>query len=126
VKSTGTVSEHEQTLLKLAVRDDAYVEQLLGDDRANREASHLDDKTQALVRVAAMVALDAAPPSYMQAIESARAAFASDEEIVGCLIAVLPVVGVARVVSAAPKIGLALGYDVEAALESPPPGGTDR
>jgi alkylhydroperoxidase/carboxymuconolactone decarboxylase family protein YurZ len=117
------VSEHEQTLLKLAVRDDAYVEQLLGDDRANRDASHLDDKTQALVRVAAMVALDAAPPSYMQAIESARAGFASDEEIVGCLIAVLPVVGVARVVSAAPKIGLALGYDVEDALESHPQDG---
>jgi hypothetical protein len=30
----------------------------------------------------------------------------------------LPVVGVARVVSAAPNLGLALGYDVGAALEA--------
>jgi 4-carboxymuconolactone decarboxylase len=65
-----------------------------------------------------MISVDAAPPSYMQAIEAARASFASNEEIVGCLIALLPVVGVARVVSAAPKVALALGYDVEAALES--------
>jgi hypothetical protein len=36
---------------------------------------------------------------------------------VGALIAVMPVVGVARVVSAAPNLGLALGYDVGAALE---------
>ena len=111
------MSDHEAILLKLAVRDDTYVEQILGDE-ANQEASHLDAKTRALVRVAAMIAVDAAPPSYMQAIEAARASFASNEEIVGCLVALLPVVGVARVVSAAPKVGLALGYDVEAALES--------
>jgi 4-carboxymuconolactone decarboxylase len=42
---------------------------------------------------------------------------ASYDEIVGTLIAVMPIVGVARVVSAAPKLGLALGYDVSAALE---------
>jgi hypothetical protein len=29
----------------------------------------------------------------------------------------MPIVGVARVVSAAPNLGLALGYDVSAALE---------
>ena len=29
----------------------------------------------------------------------------------------MPVVGVARIVSAAPKLGLALGYDVAHALE---------
>jgi 4-carboxymuconolactone decarboxylase len=42
---------------------------------------------------------------------------ASYDEIVGTLIAVMPIVGVARVVSAAPNLGLALGYDVSAALE---------
>ena len=46
--------------------------------------------------------------------------------IVGCLIAVLPAVGVARVVSAAPKVGLALGYDLERALESHDPAGDAR
>ncbi len=112
------MAEHEDTLRRLSVRDDEFVEQLLGDTRANETVSRLDGKTHALVRVAAMVALDAAPPSYMDAIRSAQRFGASCDEIVGCLIAVIPVVGVARVVSAAPKVGLALGYDVEAALEA--------
>jgi hypothetical protein len=37
---------------------------------------------------------------------------------VGCLIAVAPIVGLARVVSAAPELALALGYDVDAAVEA--------
>ena len=40
------------------------------------------------------------------------------EELVGTLIVVMPIVGVARVVSAAPNLGLALGYDVSDALET--------
>ncbi|HET8812316.1 MAG TPA: hypothetical protein VFM67_06955, partial [Gaiella sp.] len=40
------------------------------------------------------------------------------EELVGALVAVLPIVGVPRVVSAAPNLGLALGYDVGDALEA--------
>ena len=43
---------------------------------------------------------------------------ASEDEIVGTLIAVLPIVGVARVVAAAPNLALALGYDVSEALEA--------
>ena len=35
----------------------------------------------------------------------------------GALIAVLPELGAARVISAAPRLGLAIGYDVAAALE---------
>jgi hypothetical protein len=42
----------------------------------------------------------------------------SRDEIVGTLIAVLPIVGAARVVSAAPSLGLAIGYDVGEALEA--------
>jgi 4-carboxymuconolactone decarboxylase len=111
------VSEFEETLRKLAVRDDAYVDSLLADDRASASVSELDEKTRALVQIAALVAVDASPPCYMEAIESARRGGASSEEIAGCLVAVLPAVGVARVVSAAPKVALALGYDVDAALE---------
>ena len=35
----------------------------------------------------------------------------------GTLVAVAPLIGVARAVSAAPKLGIAIGYDVDAALE---------
>jgi 4-carboxymuconolactone decarboxylase len=112
------VADYEETLRKLSVRQDDYVDRLLADDHANEAASQLDGKTHALVRVAALVAVDAAPPSYMDAIAAAQRWGASSDEIVGCLIALLPTVGVARVVSAAPKVGLALGYDVDAALEA--------
>ena len=53
----------------------------------------------------------------MSAVEAGLEAGASYDEIVGTLIAVIPIVGVARVVSAAPNLGLALGYDVAEALE---------
>jgi len=111
------VESHETTLCKLAIADDAYVEALLVRDTANLEASHLEPKTHALVRLGGLVAVDAAAPSYMAVIALARRCGATDDEIVGCLIAVLPSLGVARVVSAAPRLGLALGFDVLAALE---------
>jgi 4-carboxymuconolactone decarboxylase len=120
------VTDHEDTLRKLTVLDDAYVDGLLADDQANEAASQLDSKTHALVRIGALVAIDAAPPSYMEAILEAQQCDASREEIAGCLIAVLPLVGIARVASAAPKVGLALGYDVDAALESPATVEADR
>jgi 4-carboxymuconolactone decarboxylase len=112
------VNGYEETLRKLSVRQNTYVELLLSDDYSNEVASRLDGKTHALVRIAALAAIDAAPVSYLEAIDAARLSGASSEEIVGCLISILPVVGVARVVSAAPKVGLALGYDLDAALES--------
>ena len=112
------VAEHEEILRRLSIRDDAYVESLLTQTGANAAASRLDEKTRSLVRLGALIAIDAAPPSYMEAIEAARGAGASSDEIVGILVAVLPAVGETRVVSAAPKLGLALGYDVAAALES--------
>jgi 4-carboxymuconolactone decarboxylase len=112
-----TVPDYTDTLCKLSVRDDELIDRLLADPAENEAASRLDGKTHALVRVAALVAIDAPPPSYLDAIASAHRCRATSEEIVGCLIAILPTVGVPRVVSASPKVGLALGYDVDAALE---------
>jgi alkylhydroperoxidase/carboxymuconolactone decarboxylase family protein YurZ len=111
------VDEHEETLRKLAIRDDAYIDRILGDDRRNLDESGLDEKTHALVRIAGLVAIDAAPPSYMWTVESALAHGATNEEIVGVLVAVMPAVGSGRIVSAAPRLSLALGYDVAAGLE---------
>jgi hypothetical protein len=42
---------------------------------------------------------------------------AAAAEIVDVLIGVIPVVGLPRVVAAAPKLALALGYDLDEALE---------
>ena len=66
--------------------------------------------------VAATIAVDAAPSSFQHAVALALAAGATNGEIVATLEAVTPVTGAARVVLCAPKLALALGYDVEEAL----------
>jgi 4-carboxymuconolactone decarboxylase len=107
-----------QILRKLTIRDDALLHRVLAEEECGRPAeSSLDRKTHALVCIAALIAMDAAAPSYLCAVESAREAGATDEDIVGCLLAVVQILGEPRVVCAAPKLGLALGYDVGAALE---------
>jgi 4-carboxymuconolactone decarboxylase len=111
------VESHETTLTKLAIADDAYYETVLSRESYNLAESHLDEKTHALVRLGALVAVNTTSPGYMWTVEAARRHGASEEEIVGCLIAALPAVGVANVISAAPKLALALGYDVTAGLE---------
>jgi alkylhydroperoxidase/carboxymuconolactone decarboxylase family protein YurZ len=77
----------------------------------------LDDKTHALVRLAALVASGATATAYRDVVADAHAAGATADEVVDTLCAVAPVVGSARVVSAAPGLALAAGYDVDAALE---------
>ena len=113
------MAEYKETLRRLALNDERFVESVLGMGHDTVEASRLDQKTHALVRLGASVAIDAAPSSYQSNVEVALAAGANIDEIVGTLIAVAPTVGLARVVSAAPELALALGYDVEAALEEP-------
>lgn len=113
----GSVETYERILCRLAIRDDTLIKSVLADDDANLAAASLDEKTYAFARIATLIALDAEPPSYMWAIDKARKAGATNDEIVGTLVAVMPALGSARVVCAAPKLGLALGFDVADALE---------
>ena len=93
------MDDYTDTLRRLSIRDDAYVESLLSDDQTNVEESGFDRKTHALVQLGAMVAIDPAPPSYMRLIDVALECNATRDEIVGTLIAAMPAVGAARVVS---------------------------
>jgi alkylhydroperoxidase/carboxymuconolactone decarboxylase family protein YurZ len=111
------VEPHQRTLAKLAIADNAYYHTLLASESTNVAESHLDGKTHALVRLGALVATDASSAGYMWTVEMARRRGAPDDEIVGCLIAALPALGVAHIVSAAPQLALAIGYDVTAAFE---------
>jgi 4-carboxymuconolactone decarboxylase len=47
----------------------------------------------------------------------ALAAGATEDEIAGVLLAIAPVIGLGRVVGAAPGVAGSFGYDIEAALE---------
>lgn len=79
------------------------------------EESGLDAQTFMLVRIAALTTLDAAPASWLLNIKLSGEAGVSPERILGTLIAIAPVIGTARVVSAAGKIVEALGLAVELA-----------
>lgn len=81
------------------------------------EFVELDPRTLALVRLAALVAVGGAAPSYGAEVDAAVSAGASTAEIVEVLLGVVSVVGLPSVVTAAPSLALALGYDVEDALE---------
>ena len=72
----------------------------------------LDPKTVALVRLGALVAMGGgAVPSFGALTDAALAAGASVSDVVDVLLAVLPLVGTARVVAAAPCLALTLGHD---------------
>ncbi len=70
--------------------------------------SGLDPQTFMLVRMAALATLDAAPASWLMNIAVSGEAGLEPEKILGTLTAIAPVIGTARVVSAAGHILQAL------------------
>lgn len=113
------MSEHERRLRSLALNDEAALASLLGAQLDPDERSGLPAKTLALVRLGAVVVAGASPVTCQWATGVALAAGATDDEIVGTLLAVAPVAGLTRVVSAAPEFAVALDYDIDEALERP-------
>ena len=77
-----------------------------------QERSGLDARTFGLVKIAALVAVDAPPASYLWQVANALDAGATPAEILGVLRAVAPQVGGPRVVAAAPEIMVALGLSL--------------
>ena len=71
----------------------------------------LDAKVVALVRLAALIAVGGAVPTYGAEVDDAVSAGATTAEIVDVLAAAIPIVGLPSVVAAAPKVALGLGYD---------------
>jgi alkylhydroperoxidase/carboxymuconolactone decarboxylase family protein YurZ len=78
-------------------------------------ASTLDAQTLMLVRIAALVAVDAPPVSYLLNLEAAADAGVDADQIRGVLAAIAPIVGSARVVSATSSIVGALAVEIEVA-----------
>ena len=108
----------EELLRRLALNDESVVRSAVGAGPLPLcDGPGLDAKTSGLVRLAALLSIGAATSSCRAAVERARAAGATDSEIVGVLVAVAPAVGGARVVGAAPRLALAIDYDVEDVAE---------
>jgi len=101
--------DHIERLRRLAINDGR-----IADDHDDfLGPAELDPKTLALVRLAALVAVGGAVPSFGAQADEAIGAGATAVEIVDVLVSVLSIVGLPRVVAAAPKLALAFGYDTD-------------
>jgi 4-carboxymuconolactone decarboxylase len=109
--ATVATDTHE-TLKGISVGDVDLLETALGLREAQLERTGLDSRTFALVKIAALIALDAPPASYVWQITNALEDGATPEDILGVLRAVAPQVGGPRVVAAAPEVLLALGLSL--------------
>jgi 4-carboxymuconolactone decarboxylase len=104
--------ESVDLFIGIANHDSTVVEGLLRSRAEGIESSGLDEKTYALVNIAALIAISGPEASYAFQTALALDAGVSPEEILGLLTALNPVLGNAKVVAAAPHLARGLGIDV--------------
>ena len=110
---------YQEILRRLAIVDEGFASNQAGLGLDPPGDWALDPKTAALVRVGVLAAIGAPPVCLEWSTSRALAAGATEDEIVDVLLAIGPVIGLGRVAGAAPGVADALGYDIEAALDSP-------
>ena len=101
----------ERILARLASGDDDPATED-GDD----DPGWVDRRDVALVRLGALLALDAATPSLQRVVCDAELEGLTHDEIVSCAVALLPILGTARMTAVAPHLALALGHDLDGAI----------
>ncbi|QJW35076.1 carboxymuconolactone decarboxylase family protein [Cellulosimicrobium protaetiae] len=108
--------DHAEVLRRLTINEERLADGAgLGDDALSR-------RERALVRIAATVAVGAPVPTYGAEIDAAVEAGVDAAEVVGVLAAVVPLVGLPRVVAAAPRVALALGLEPVEGWDDEPAG----
>ena len=113
--TSGTVpqprseSPTESALSSVAAGDAPVLERLIAMNLDSMEHSQRDARTYVLARFAALVAMDAAPVSYLMNLGMAADAGVTLEDVQGTLIAIAPVVGSARVAASAGNVLRAFG-----------------
>jgi 4-carboxymuconolactone decarboxylase len=98
-----------------STRDTPVLDLLASMTADSVEASSLDAETLMLVRIAALVAVDAPPASYLFNLGAASELGLDAEQVRGVLAAIAPIVGTARVASATGSIVEALEVAIEIA-----------
>ncbi len=79
---------------------------------ASIEHSSISPRDFMLARLAALIAVDAPPASYLANSPALEEAGLTSEDVQGIMIAIAPVVGTPRVVSAGGQILRALGFAI--------------
>jgi alkylhydroperoxidase/carboxymuconolactone decarboxylase family protein YurZ len=115
----GQKQRFQETLRRLAMIDEGFVEDQAGFGLSLTRTPALDPKTSALLQIAASVAMGSPAVCLQWSAGRALTAGASEDEIADVLLAIAPVAGLGRVVAAAPEVATGLEYDIAAALEEP-------
>lgn len=102
-------TEVESNLASVGRGEAPVLEQLAQMTLDTRPRSGLDERTFTMVRIAALVGSDAPPASYLMNLGAAREIGIPLRDVQGLLVAVAPIVGTARTVTAAGNILRALG-----------------
>ena len=102
----------KEALTGIALGELHVLERALELREAWQAQSGLDARSSPLVKIAALIAVDAPPASYLWQVSNALDAGATPNEILGVMRAIAPQVGGPRVVAAAPEIMVALGLSL--------------
>jgi 4-carboxymuconolactone decarboxylase len=97
----------DDSLQALASGEAPVLEALAQMQVGTLERSKLGEEAYVLVRLAALVATDAAPVAYRTHLGAAGGLRLSMDKLLGTLVAIAPVVGSARVLSAASRMAQA-------------------
>jgi 4-carboxymuconolactone decarboxylase len=111
------VTTAEEALVKLVIGDRAFCREIVG-VHVDGYRADLDSGTTALMRLSALVAIGHTGPLLQEAVSDALDAGVGGDSVVGSLLALAPTLGVNHLVAAAPALAVALGYDLDASLES--------
>jgi alkylhydroperoxidase/carboxymuconolactone decarboxylase family protein YurZ len=109
--------ETRDMFASLAIGQADVLEQAAGLRSQLQVGSGLDPRTFAMVKIAALVAVDAPPASYIWQVRGALEAGVSPRDILGILAAIAPQVGAPRVLAAAPEIMIALDLELPGEMD---------
>jgi 4-carboxymuconolactone decarboxylase len=111
------MADREEILRRLTLGDVGCLESLADSRRMAGGPPGLDHVGEALVKLGALIVTDGSDVTWQQTVSAALDAGVTADQVVDALVVLAPLVGGMRVVAAAPKVALATGYDVDAAIE---------
>jgi hypothetical protein len=117
---TASEARHKEADMPEDTEDTPVLDTLAAMTAVSIEQCELEPRELMLARFAALAAVDAPPVSYLLNAGAASDVGVTLEDVQGTLIAIAPVVGTAKIMSAAGNITRALGFAIavaEAELE---------
>jgi hypothetical protein len=104
----------DEVLRRLTIGDRGFCSSLVaGSDGPGR----LDGRSLAMLRLGATIGTGSSGTIWQQRVADALVNGYSPDEVVESLTSLAPLIGIDRLVSDAPELARALGYDIDAALE---------